>query len=183
MELPAHGKRRVSVLLMAAPQRAQVLVVQGAEGRWHVPDTHSHWRIGRRMPEPQSAAAVMLHDITLGILGEVTDIKRQLSAHGTRARLPTGGFVYKCHADALGCMDLRATLAVYNRVRKHMAASAMAADAEPLPRIELHDVADVCSAASHSKYGAGTIEAVRSTIAVPDPPAAVAAGADAPAAE
>ncbi len=101
MEPPANTRRRVVVFALSACKR-RALMVQGADGLWHLPNSHLHWPVGARAREPQHVAAVLLHRATLGILGDVTDVRAMLGGErACRSRLPSGGFVYALHSDAI----------------------------------------------------------------------------------
>jgi hypothetical protein len=153
MENPAKLRRRIAVLA-ASPGRKSVLVKRRLhENVWDVPDSHMHWPLGRKKEPPLNVASKLVQDASLGLLGDLKDIKKELSSSGGRKKLPAGGFVYIL----LSSTEMDVTLATKNasRVRKHLELECC--------RTEMHSIDEIMSSASHAKYGGGTIEAVRST--------------------
>jgi hypothetical protein len=151
MEVPARARRRVSVIALS-PEKTKLLVIQGEDNLWHIPDSHLHWPIGKRKKLPQSLAAHLLKDATMSILADNLTIKKHICNHSKRSKLPTGGFVYLVQSTIE--MNITQAVECTQRVRKHLKINS--------PRVEMHLLSNVRASTSHSKYGSSTIEAVRS---------------------
>lgn len=150
MEIPARARRRV-VVLGLSQDKLRVLVIKGQNDLWHIPDSHLHWDIGRRKQNPQSIASNLIKDALLSLIGDFTLIQDYITKNGTRFMLPTGGFIYLVPSNH--DFDIsRATLDI-SRVRKHLKIGG---------KCEMHLIEDILLPTSHSKYGPGTIETVRS---------------------
>ena len=137
------GKKRVSVMAMS-PGRTRIMVSKRRFGRWDIPDTTLHWPGGKRLRQPKVTAAHLVTMFTHGVV-DPKNLQTWIK-NSDRICLPTGGFAY-CFSE-----DLDSIVESANRVNKHLKLD--------LPTVEMRSIEEVCS--SFSKYGGGTIEAVRS---------------------
>ena len=145
MEAPANSRRRIIILLV---HENKVLVLQGLDGRWHLPDTHLHWKIGKRQTDPKSTACSLINESTCGLIGDSNELK-ELVQRSHRYLLPTGGFCYKIN------IDMSTLIKTATRVQKLFQVNG--------PRLDLHPIEDICKVIAHAKYGPGTIEAIRTS--------------------
>jgi hypothetical protein len=153
MENPAKLRRRIAVLA-GSPGKTRILVKRRLhELVWDIPDSHLHWPLGRKKGAPLNVASRLLQDASLGLIGDLQQVRKQLSTYGGRKKLPTGGFAYIIPSSSTFNITLAAENA--SKVRKHLHLEC--------ERVEMHSLVDIMSSESHLKYGGGTIEAVRST--------------------
>lgn len=154
MEPPANSRRRVLVLALSKC-KSRALMVQDPDGLWHLPNSHLHWPVGARAREPQHVAAVLLHRATLGILGDVTDVRAMLGAErNCRSRLPAGGFVYTVQSEAAAA-HVESAVTAANRVRRFLF---MHLSSEHSP-VQMVSIAGVLSARARARFGGDTVEA------------------------
>jgi hypothetical protein len=138
MQQTALRKKKV-VVLAHSPQSKSVLVVRDAHGKWHLPNTHLHWPIGKKLPQPALAAKFLLLDSTLALV-EAND-------NFSRKNLPSGGFVFIAEPGGLG-----ASLRNVERVSRHLGLE---------KKVQAHSLSSITEISAHSTYGPDTIESVR----------------------
>ena len=147
--LPCANYRKRVVVLASSPGKSRVLVIKDSLGKWNIPDTHKHWKVGKILPIPLHAASVLLKESTLGIACDV-HLTKHFSENGMRKKLPSGGYIYEW----TDCPDL-------NIEKSVASASAVAKFLNINYKAEMKAVEEIKLKDSFAKYGAETIEAVR----------------------
>ena len=152
--IPPSKLRKKIVVLALSPKRSRALVIKGEDDRWHLPDSHLHWPIGRKKATPIFVCAQLARDATIGLLGEVSGIKRQVSKYGKRHKLPTGGFVFSIPSTENFLVDQAVDYA--SRAKKFL---------NLIGRIEMRSIEDIKND-SFAEYGGTSIEAVHAYLSV-----------------
>lgn len=147
--IPSANSRRKVLILASSPGKSRVLAVKDREGKWNVPDSHKHWKIGKRFPPPLLAACTLLKEATLGILSS-EELKADFMEFGKRKKLPSGGYIYAWKDTPT--VNILESVDHANKVSKYLHLDHC---------LEMKNVTEIKSADSFSKYGPETIEAVR----------------------
>ena len=147
--IPSANRRKKIVVLASSPKKTKIIVIKDLDGKWNIPDSHRHWKIGKKMAVPVQAAAVLLKDSTLGILNS-NEILTSFSLHGNKKKLPSGGNIYQCF-ETLN-LPLSSAVNAANRVSQFLKLEY---------KVEMKDVEEMKLDTSFSKFGSETIEAVR----------------------
>lgn len=143
------------MVLALSPCGTRALMLQGADGRWDVPNSHMHWPVGARAREPQHVAAVLLHRATLGVLGDVTDVRALLGAESdARTKLPAGGFLYTLRSPAAAA-QVDAAVAAATRARRFLHL-----DGGEYSAVAMVPLEGARGARARARFGGDTVEAI-----------------------
>lgn len=114
------------------------MMVRESKGKWNLPNSHLHWPIGKKIPQPSEAARQLLKELTYSLVDEKPK---------ERKILPSGGFLFIFEPN-----EITRLVSNVECVSKHLGLE---------KNVQMHAVDPITEISAHFTYGPDTIESVR----------------------